>query len=203
MSVLPKLTGKTTTSGTHSPDLCTLTHAAFWQMSNPTALMASTNVSFLLPLLVVFGTLPVTLQPGVLLQVWKRRTFYVPPILLLLALDCCTFVIQPKAREARAEELLASRSGSRHPSSWGTEEAGAEKSLLSSSVEGKPNGQGLATTCSKLPFSLQEVRHKGSAVGWTGWISRGTGSGTSTVLVPLPGHKLLLQHSWAQMLFNT
>lgn len=98
MSVLPKLAGKTTTSGTHSPDLCTLTHAAFWQMSNPIALTASTNVSFLLPLLVVFGTLPVTLQPGVLLQVWKRRTFYVPPILLLLALDCCTFVSQPKAR---------------------------------------------------------------------------------------------------------
>lgn len=165
--------------------------------------MASTNVGFLLPLPVVFGILPVTLQPGVLLQVRKRPAFYIPPLLFPLALDCCTFLIQPKEREVRAKELLASRSGSRSPSSWGTEEASAEEALPSSSMEGRQNSRGFATTCSKLLFSLREVWHKGSGVGWTGWISRGAGSRTSAVLCPLPGCKLLLQHRWAEMLFNT
>ena len=64
-------------------------------------------MGFLLPLPVVFGTLPVILRPRVLLQVQKRPTFCLPPLLLPLALDCCTFLIPPKVREVRAEELLA------------------------------------------------------------------------------------------------
>lgn len=61
--------------------------------------MASTNVGFLLPLPIAFRALIVTL-PGVLLQVLKRPTFYIPSLLFSLALDCCTFLMQPKVRES-------------------------------------------------------------------------------------------------------
>lgn len=60
--------------------------------------MASTNAGFLLPLPVVVGTLPVTL-----LQVQKRPTFYIPPFLFPLALDCCTFLMQPEVREVKSQ----------------------------------------------------------------------------------------------------
>lgn len=68
-------------------------------------------------------------------------------------------------------------------------------------MDRRQKSQAFATTCSR--FAAPEVRDKGSEVGLTGWISRGAGSSTSSVLFPAPSCKLLLQHRWALILFNT
>lgn len=82
-----------------------------------------------------------------------------PSLLFPLALDCCTFLIQPKVRR-KSQRTFCFLSGSRRPSSWGTKEASPDKALPNSSVERRQSSSGSASTCSKLLLSLWKARDR-------------------------------------------